>query len=85
MDYAEAKDVMFERTDTEASPWYVVEADDKRTARLNLIGHLLSIVPYEHLDRGKPVKLPPRQRRKYQRPPKRTERMVPVRYSVNRG
>ena len=45
VDYAEAKDRMFARTDTEASPWYVVEADDKRTARLNLIGHLLSIVP----------------------------------------
>ena len=44
VDYAEAKDRMFARTDTEASPWYVVEADDKRTARLNLISHLLSLV-----------------------------------------
>ena len=40
-------------TDTEQSPWYVVEADDKRTARLNLISHLLSLVPYEHLDDAK--------------------------------
>jgi polyphosphate kinase len=85
VDYAEAKDRMFARTDTERSPWYVVEADDKRTARLNLISHLLSIVPYEHLDKTKPVKLPPRQRRKYKRPPKQTERLVPARYSVRSG
>jgi polyphosphate kinase len=82
VDYAEAKDRMFERTDTEASPWFVVEADDKRTARLNLINHLLTIVPYERLDAAKPVKLPARQRRKYQRPPKRTERQVPAHYVV---
>src|SRR5271165_3714038 len=49
VDYAEAKDRMFARTDTDHSPWYVVEADDKRTARLNLISHLLSLVPYEHV------------------------------------
>jgi polyphosphate kinase len=83
VDYAQAKDVMFEHTDTESSPWYVVEADDKRTARLNLISHLLTIVPYEHLDKAKPVKLPPRQRRTYKRPPKRTERLVPSRYMVD--
>ena len=82
VDYAEAKDRMFARTDTEASPWYVVEADDKRTARLNLISHLLTLVPYEHLDSAKRVKLPPRQRRKYQRPPKRTERLVRTRFEV---
>ena len=83
VDYAEAKDRMFARTDTEQSPWYVVEADDKRTARLNLISHLLSLVPYEHLDgKAKPVKLPPRQRRNYKRPPKQTERIVPERYIV---
>ena len=52
VDYAEAKDRMFAYTDTESSPWYVVEADDKRTARLNLISHLLSLVPYEHVARG---------------------------------
>jgi polyphosphate kinase 2 len=85
VDYAEAKDRMFAYTDTELSPWYVVEADDKRTARLNLISHLLSVVPYEHLDNAKPVKLPPRQKRKYLRPPKRTERLVPTRYTVRSG
>jgi polyphosphate kinase len=83
VDYAEAKDRMFARTDTASSPWYVVEADDKRTARLNLISHLLSLVPYEHLDKpAKPMKLPQRQRRKYKRPPKQTERIVPVSYVV---
>ena len=49
VDYAEAKDRMFARTDTDHSPWYVVEGDDKRTARLNLISHLLSLLPYEHV------------------------------------
>ena len=82
VDYAEAKDRMFARTDTEVSPWYVVEADDKRTARLNLIGHLLSLVPYEHLDNSERVKLPPRQRRKHRRPPRSAERHVPARYAV---
>jgi polyphosphate kinase 2 len=82
VDYAEAKDRMFAYTDTEQSPWYVVEADDKRTARLNLISHLLSIVPYVHEDEGKRPKLPPRQERKYLRPPKRTERLVPTLYLV---
>jgi polyphosphate kinase len=82
VDYAEAKDRMFAHTDTDSSPWHVVEADDKRTARLNLISHLLSIIPYEHIDEGKRPKLPPRQKRKYKRPPKRTERLVPTRYLV---
>jgi polyphosphate kinase 2 len=85
VDYAEAKDRMFAYTDTEESPWYVVEADDKRTARLNLISHLLSLVPYEHLDKAEQMKLPPRQQRAYVRPPKRTERLVAARYAVHRG
>jgi polyphosphate kinase len=82
VDYAQAKDTMFARTDTDASPWYVVEADDKRTARLNLISHLLSRVPFERVEEVKPPKLPPRQRRKYKRPPKSTERLVPDAYEV---
>jgi len=85
VDYAEAKDRMFAYTDTEHSPWYVVEADDKRSARLNLMSHLLSLVPYEHLENDKRVKLPPRQRREYLRQPKRTERLVPERYIVVRS
>jgi polyphosphate kinase len=82
VDYAEAKDRMFHYTDSDLSPWYVVEADDKRSARLNLISHLLSLVPYEHLNTAKRVRLPPRQRREYRRPPKWSERLVPARYVV---
>ena len=82
VDYAEAKDRMFEFTDTAHSPWWVVEGDDKRTARLNLIAHLLSSVPYDRVDQDHKVKLPKRQERDYVRPPKSTERFVPSRYEV---
>ena len=85
VDYAEAKDRMFARTDTDLSPWYVVEADDKRTARLNLISHLLSLISYEHPDEAEPVELPPRQHREYHRPPKSAQRLVPTRYIVRSG
>jgi polyphosphate kinase 2 len=47
VDYSRAKDEMFVHTDIPESPWYVVEADDKRRARLNCIAHLLSLIPYE--------------------------------------
>jgi polyphosphate kinase 2 (PPK2 family) len=83
VDYAEAKDRMFARTDTDDSPWYVVEADDKRTARLNLISHLLSMVPYEQLPPPSPVEIPPRQEREYRRPPRESQREVPTRYLVH--
>jgi polyphosphate kinase len=72
---------MFAYTDIKESPWWVVEGDDKRTARLNLISHLLSLVPYEHLEMEK-ITLPPRQQRGYQRPPKSTQSLVPSRYEV---
>jgi polyphosphate kinase 2 len=49
-DYSRAKDAMFERTDSEHAPWWTIESDDKRKSRLNTINHLLSQVPYEHLD-----------------------------------
>ena len=81
VDYAEAKDQMFAYTDTKESPWWVVEADDKRTARLNLIAHLLDQVPYERIPHEK-VKLPPRQQRAYVRPPEDTQTYVPERYRV---
>ena len=61
---------MFAYTDTKDSPWFVVEADDKRTARLNLISHLLEQIPYERVDHEK-IELPPRQERAYVRPPRR--------------
>ena len=49
-DYSKAKDAMFAVTDTNGSPWWTVESDDKRAARLNTISHLLSSIPYKHLD-----------------------------------
>jgi polyphosphate kinase 2 len=82
IDYSEAKDRMFAHTDTEDSPWWVVDSDDKRTARLNLISHLLSRVPYEHLPPPEPIELPPRQQREYVRPPKSSERLVPELFRV---
>ena len=81
VDYAEAKDEMFAYTDTKDSPWWVVEADDKRTARLNLISHLLGMIPYEHVP-VEAIELPPRQDRAYVRPPMDTQNFVPTRYEV---
>jgi polyphosphate kinase 2 len=81
VDYSEAKDEMFLHTDTDVSPWWVVEGDSKKSARLNLISHLLSVVPYERVPTD-PVKLPRRQRRSYERPPKSEQRMVPEEYVV---
>jgi polyphosphate kinase 2 len=81
VDYAEAKDEMFAYTDTRDSPWYVVEADDKRTLRLNLMSHLLSLIPYDTV-RHEKIKLPPRQSRAYVRPPRGDQNYVPTRYQV---
>jgi polyphosphate kinase 2 (PPK2 family) len=81
VDYAEAKDDMLAYTDTRESPGYVVEADDKRTLRLNLISHLLSLIPYEDIQ-TKEIKLPPRQSRAYVRPPPSDQNYVLVRYEV---
>jgi hypothetical protein len=50
---------MFEATDTDDAPWHVVRSDDKRSARLNLIRHLLSQIPYKEVPRDK-IKLPKR-------------------------
>ncbi|MFT6396144.1 MAG: polyphosphate kinase 2 [Bradymonadia bacterium] len=58
-EYSRAKDEMFDRTSTSHAPWFVVEADDKRRARLNCIHHLLNLLPYEdHIQH--PLGLPPR-------------------------
>jgi polyphosphate kinase 2 (PPK2 family) len=81
VDYAEAKDEMFAHTDTEDSPWFVVEADDKRTARLNLISHLLEKVPHQPVSEEK-IELPPRQQRAYERPPADSQTFVPERFFV---
>jgi len=58
-DYSRARDLMLEATDTDFAPWHIVRSDDKKRARLNLITHLLSQIPYERLARKK-VKLPKR-------------------------
>jgi polyphosphate kinase len=79
VDYSKAKDVMFEYTDTDQSPWWVVHADDKRRARLNCMSHLLSLIPYEDVS-SKPLKLPERQKDDYVRPPKDTQTTVPEVY-----
>jgi polyphosphate kinase 2 len=58
-DYSEARDEMFRATDTAWAPWYVAKSDDKRKARLNIIEHILSKIPYKSVPRAK-VKLPKR-------------------------
>jgi len=80
VDYSKAKDDMFAATDIPESPWNVVEADDKKKARLNFISHFLSQVPYEDLPTEK-IKLPPRQKEiDYERPPLNTQNFVPEKY-----
>jgi len=81
VDYAEAKDQMFAYTDTRENPWYVVEAENKKTARLNLMSHLLSLVPYQPIQHDDIV-LPPLQHRAYVRPPLDSQTFVPNRYVV---
>ena len=61
-DYSRARDDMFAATDTDFSPWHVARADDQRRARLNIISHLLSQIPYKELPREK-IKFPKRQKR----------------------
>ncbi|MFJ7157009.1 polyphosphate kinase 2 [Streptomyces sp. NPDC101118] len=75
--YSRAKDEMLVHTDTADAPWYVVESDDKRSARLNMIAHLLSTVPYQ--DVALPaLALPPRPPSTgYERPPKDLQNAVP--------
>ena len=83
VDYSRAKDAMFMYTDTEKAPWYVVDANIKRHARLNCIHHLLSLFPYEDLTPN-PIELPPRQRDSgYKRPPIDSQKWVPAVYGKN--
>src|SRR3989440_6399224 len=76
-EYSKAKDEMFAYTDSKQSPWYVVNADDKKRARLNCIQHLLNMIPYEDLT-PEPIELPPRQEMPgYVRPPISDQTFVP--------
>ena len=80
IEYSRAKDEMFAHTDIKQAPWYVVEADVKKRARLNCIKHLLGMIPYEDLT-PPPMKLPPRQdARGYVRPPISDQTFVPDEY-----
>jgi polyphosphate kinase 2 len=80
VEYSRAKDDMFHYTDTKQAPWYVVEADDKRRARLNCISHLLERIPYQDLTPD-PIELPPRRDDTgYVRPPISDQTFVPNRY-----
>ena len=80
MRYSEAKDDMFRHTDIKQAPWYVVNADSKKRARLNCIRHLLSLIPYEDLT-PESIELPPRQEDTgYVRPPMEEQTFVPEAY-----
>ena len=77
LDYSKAKDDMFAHCDIKQAPWFVVNADDKKRARLNCITHLLSLIPYEDLTPER-IKLPPRQPDTgYVRPPLTDQTFVP--------
>ena len=80
VDYSKAKDEMFKYTDIKQAPWYVVNADNKKRARLNCIPHLLSMITYKDLT-PKTVELPPRQSDVgYVRPPLEDQTFVPEKY-----
>jgi polyphosphate kinase len=77
VEYSRAKDEMFQFTDIKQAPWYVVNADNKKRARLNVISHLLSLVHYEDLT-PEPIALSPREPdRGYQRPPMSDQTFIP--------
>jgi len=80
VEYSRAKDEMFAHTDIKQAPWYVVNADVKKRARLNCIKHLLSMIPYRDLTPA-PIELPPRQDAQgYIRPPMSDQTFVPDEY-----
>ncbi|GMA21172.1 hypothetical protein GCM10025862_31930 [Arsenicicoccus piscis] len=76
-DYSRAKDRMFAHTDLPSSPWFVVESEDKKRSRLNVIAHLLNSVPYMHIQ-PPAVEIPERPKALgYARPPRSSQRYVP--------
>jgi len=84
VEYSRAKDEMFAHTDIKQVPWYVVNANNKKCARLNVIRHLLSLIPYQDLT-PEPIKLPTLDRRKYVRPPISDQNFVPEHYQQRGG
>ncbi len=80
VDFSKAKDTLFAHTDIKQAPWYVVDADSKKAARLNCISHLLSLIPYETVP-WEDVELPERQSAVgYVRPPMTDQTFVPEVY-----
>ena len=79
-EYSRAKDEMFAVTDIKQAPWYVVNAENKKCARLNIIRHLLSLIPYRDLT-PKLLKLPPLDKTKYVGPPIQKQKFIPEVYS----
>jgi polyphosphate kinase 2 len=79
VEFSKAKDAMFAATDIPEAPWWVVEAEVKKRARLNVMTHLLGQVPYEDLTPDAPPELPPRPpvQSDYSRPPKHAQKIVP--------
>ena len=78
--YSQAKDDMFRHTDIKQAPWYVVDADDKRRARLNCIAHFLSLIPHADLQPER-LELPPREQDAgYVRPPLGEQTFIPATY-----
>jgi polyphosphate kinase len=80
VEYSRAKDIMQKHTDTDSSPWRIVNADNKKKARLNCISHLLTQIPYKEIPRGKIVLSPRQHDTNYVRPPKESQRWVPELY-----
>ena len=80
VEYSKAKDEMFAYTDTKQSPWFVVEADDKRRARLKCICHLLSMIKYKDVPREPIVLTPLVKDKSYVRPPMSEQTFVPAVY-----
>ena len=78
-DYSRARDDMFKTTDTDFAPWLVVDSNDKRRARLNIISDLLSRIPYKEVRREKVV-LPKRQKAGDYREPDYPYRFIPAKY-----
>ena len=74
-----ARDAMFAATDTETAPWYVANFDNKRRARLNIISHVLDMVPYKR-EKEAHVVLPPRQKKGDYREPGTHPHEVPSRF-----
>ncbi len=79
-EYSKAKDRMFDYTDIKQAPWYVVNSDDKKRARLNCISHILTQIPYENI-MPDPIELPSRKEGTgYIRPPITEQTFVPEIY-----